>query len=66
MTKKPNKTTKAKNVEKNHEASNSKKSQDSTTCGDGETLSDQLSKTKEEHKRLENIALRAQADLTKY
>ena len=66
MTKKINKTTKPKNIGKNHEASNSKKSQDSTTYGNAETLSDKLSKAEEEQKRLENIALRAQADLTNY
>ena len=66
MTKKPNKSTKLKNIGKDHEASNIKESQDSTTCEDTETLSDKLSKSEEEHKRLENIALRAQADLTNY
>ena len=66
MTKKPNKSTKSKNIGKDYEASNIKESQDSTTCEDTETLSDKLSKSEDEHKRLENIALRAQADLTNY
>ena len=66
MTKKPNKPIKPKNLGKNHAASNGKESQDSTTCDDAATLSDRLSKAEEDNKRLEDIALRAQADLTNY
>ena len=51
---------------KNREPSNGKESQDSTTCEDAETLDDRLSKAEEDNKRLEDIALRAQADLTNY